>query len=68
MNSGLGDRHMSQDIRITLKKSAIGRPGSQRLVLTGLGLKKIGETVVRKDTAEIRGMVNKVIHLVEVQE
>lgn len=59
---------MSKVIKITLKKSGIGRPETQRLVLRGLGLTKTGRMVVRKDTPEIRGMVNKVIHLVEVQE
>ncbi|MDO9463504.1 MAG: 50S ribosomal protein L30 [Deltaproteobacteria bacterium] len=59
---------MDKAIKITLKKSAIGRPGSQRLVLHGLGLTRTGKTVVREDTPEIRGMIRKVIHLVEVQE
>jgi large subunit ribosomal protein L30 len=59
---------MNNAIKITLKKSAIGRPGSQRLVLHGLGLTRTGKMVVRKGTPEIRGMIRKVIHLVEVQE
>ncbi|MEW6327455.1 MAG: 50S ribosomal protein L30 [Thermodesulfobacteriota bacterium] len=59
---------MEKAIKITLKKSTIGRPEAQRLVLRGLGLTRTGKTVVRKDTPEIRGMIHKVIHLVEVQE
>jgi large subunit ribosomal protein L30 len=36
-------------------------------VLRGLGLKKLHQTVIRGDTREIRGMVNKVIHMVDVE-
>ncbi len=59
---------MSKVVKITLKKSGIGWPEAQRQVLRGLGLTRTGKMVVRKDTPEIRGMINKVIHLVEVQE
>ncbi len=58
----------NKDIRVTLKKSWIGRPEKQRLILRGLGLTRTGKVVVRQDTPEIRGMINKVIHLVDVQE
>ncbi|MGA2193229.1 MAG: 50S ribosomal protein L30 [Nitrospirota bacterium] len=56
------------DIRIILKKSPIGRPEKHRKVLTGLGLTKLNSAVIRKDSPEIRGMVNKVSHLVSVEE
>lgn len=59
---------MDKVVRITLKKSSIGWPKAQRMVLRGLGLTRTGKVVVRKDTPEIRGMINKVIHLVKVQE
>ncbi|MFH1147633.1 MAG: 50S ribosomal protein L30 [Pseudomonadota bacterium] len=59
---------MDKALRITLVKSAIGRPGKQREILRGLGLRKLGRTVVRKDTPEIRGMINKITHLIVVQE
>jgi len=52
---------------ITLKRSGIGRPQRQRDTLRGMGLTKLHKTVVLKDTPEIRGMVSKVIHLVEVK-
>lgn len=55
-------------IEITQVKSEIGYCYKQRLVLKGLGLMRRGRTVTRLDTPEIRGMINKVIHLVEVRE
>ncbi len=57
-----------QRLQITLVKSMIGRQRKQRLVLQGLGLRKINQSVVRLDRPEIRGMVRKVIHLVKVTE
>jgi large subunit ribosomal protein L30 len=58
---------MEPKIMITLKRSGIGRPERQRATLRGLGLTKLHKTVVLKDTPEIRGMLAKVIHLVEVK-
>ncbi len=55
-------------LQVTLKKSAIGRPEDQRATLRGLGLTKLHKTVVVENTPSIRGMVKKVIHLVEVIE
>lgn len=59
---------MSAELRITLIKSGIGRPGKHRLTLESLGLNKLHKTVVLKDTPQIRGMVNKVSHLLKVVE
>ena len=59
---------MAKELEITLKRSPIGRPEKQRLVLRGLGLKKLNKKVKRPDTDIIRGMINKVGHLVEVKE
>lgn len=59
---------MASKLEITLRKSGIGRPEKHRRVLKGLGLTKLNKTVVRPDTPEIRGMVNKIVHLVEVKE
>lgn len=59
---------MAKELEITLKRSPIGRPEKQRLVLKGLGLKKLNKKVKRPDTDIIRGMINKVGHLVEVKE
>ena len=54
-------------LKITLRRSPIGRPEKKEKVLRGLGLKKLHQTVIRGDTREIRGMVNKVIHMVDVE-
>lgn len=54
-------------IKITQVKSVIDRPKSQKDTLRALGLKKMHQTVEREDTPVIRGMVNKVSHLVTVE-
>ena len=55
-------------IKITLKKSLIGSSDSQRRVATGLGLRKINQTVEHYNSPTILGMVNKISHLLEVTE
>jgi large subunit ribosomal protein L30 len=55
-------------LAITLKKSPIGRPEDQRVTVKTLGLRKLNQTVVHNDTPQIRGMINKVSHLVEAKE
>jgi large subunit ribosomal protein L30 len=55
-------------LRITLIKSYIGRPESQRKILMGMGLGKLNRAVLLEDTPEIRGMVRKVCHLVSMEE
>jgi large subunit ribosomal protein L30 len=57
----------AKNIKITLVKSGIARPGKHKAILIGLGLKKLNKSVIRQDTPEIRGMVNKVSHLVQVE-
>ncbi|MGV3244567.1 50S ribosomal protein L30 [Staphylococcus sp. 11261D007BR] len=56
------------NIEITLKKSLIGRPETQRKTVKALGLKKVNSTVVVEDNSAIRGQINKVSHLVSVEE
>lgn len=51
---------------IQLKKSPIGSPRNIRRNLMGLGLRRIHQVVHRPDTNQVRGLVNKVKHLVEV--
>jgi large subunit ribosomal protein L30 len=51
---------------VTQKKSPIGRQSYQRQTLIGLGLNKIGRSSELEDTPSIRGMINKVKHLVIV--
>lgn len=59
---------MGEKLKITLVKSYIGRPEKQRKVLRGMGLTRLNRTVLLGDTPEIRGMVNKVSHLVTMEE
>ena len=59
---------MGKSLRIILRKSMIGRPARQAQVLAGLGLRRINGSVVRVDTPTIRGMIRKVVHLVDVQQ
>jgi large subunit ribosomal protein L30 len=55
-------------LKITKIKSEIGRPEKQRKILRGMGLNKLNSTVTLTDTPQVRGMINKVIHLVSVEE
>ena len=55
-------------LTVTQLKSEIGGKQNQRDTLRSLGLKRIGDTVVKEDRPEIRGMVNTVRHLVSVEE
>ena len=55
-------------LKITLVKSGIARPGKHKVVLIGLGLRKLNRSVVRQDTPQIRGMLSKVGHLIQVEE
>lgn len=59
---------MSKTLEITLTRSVIGGTEGQRKNVQSLGLTKIRQSVVREDTPAIRGMVNKVSHLVTVKE
>jgi large subunit ribosomal protein L30 len=53
-------------VRVTQVKSAIGREGSQRETLRGLGLNKLHRTRELEDTPSVRGMINKVSHLIRI--
>ncbi len=55
-------------ILVTWVKSGIGYKEDQKLTLKALGFKRLNGTVVHDDTAAIRGMINKVRHLVKVEE
>lgn len=59
---------MAKQLQITLKRSLIGRPESQRVTVKTLGLRKMHQSVVHQDNPAIRGMINQVKHLVEVVE
>jgi large subunit ribosomal protein L30 len=55
-------------LKITQVKSTIGRPESQKLTIRALGLKRLNQSVIHDDRPEIKGMINKVIHLLKVEE
>ena len=55
-------------LKVTQTRSKIGGTQSQRDTLRTLGLKRIGDVVVKEDRPEIRGMVRTVTHLVAVEE
>jgi len=55
-------------LKVTQRKSVIGGTGNQRNSMRSLGLKRIGDVVVKEDRPEIRGMVSTVSHLVTVEE
>lgn len=50
------------------KKSTIGRPDIQARTIKALGLRKLGQTVMHEDSPQVRGMIQSVIHLVELTE
>jgi large subunit ribosomal protein L30 len=55
-------------LKITLVKSLIGRPEDQRVTVRTLGLTKTNRFVIQEDTPQIRGAINKVSHLLKVEE
>ena len=59
---------MSKTIQVTLVKSPIGYEKSQKATVRALGLRKLHQVVEKEDTPVIRGMINKVTHLVKVSE
>ena len=59
---------MAIQLKVTQVRSAIGQSKRQQGTLRGLGLRRIGHTVIRQDSPEIRGMVRTVSHLVTWEE
>lgn len=55
-------------LRITWVKSGIGYDDGQRRTVKSLGLRRLNQSVVHSDCASVRGMINKVRHLVRVEE
>lgn len=55
-------------LKVTLKNSPIGRSARQLEQLKGLGLRKLGQSRTLENTPAVRGMVKKVLHLVDVEE
>ena len=59
---------MGEKLKITQIRSTIGRIEKQKKIIRALGIKKLYQSVVHKDNPQIRGMIEKVKHLVEVKE
>ncbi|MGI2329621.1 50S ribosomal protein L30 [Planococcus sp. YIM B11945] len=59
---------MATKLEITLTKSVIGAKPNQRKVVQALGLRKMHQTVEQQDNAAVRGMLDKVAHLVTIKE
>lgn len=59
---------VDKTIRVTQIKSPIRRPKDQRATLIGLGLNKINRSRVLPDTPSVRGMIDKVSHLVRIED
>lgn len=55
-------------VRITWKKSSIGRTERQKRTIRALGFRRLNETIVKENTPEIMGMINRVAHLVNWSE
>ncbi|ABI55830.1 50S ribosomal protein L30 [Alkalilimnicola ehrlichii MLHE-1] len=57
-----------KQLKVTQKRSTVGRIASHKACVAGLGLRRINHSVVVADTPENRGMINKVAYLLEVEE
>lgn len=55
-------------LKITLVRSPIGAGKRQRGTVRALGLRKVHQTVEREDTPDVRGMIDRVSHMIEVEE
>ena len=55
-------------IRVTLVKSPIGYTKDQKATVRALGLRRMNQTIEHKDSPAIRGMLNKIVHLVKIEE
>jgi large subunit ribosomal protein L30 len=55
-------------IRVTLVRSPIGYPKDQKATVKALGLRRMHQTVEQKDNPAVRGMIQKVIHMLKIEE
>jgi large subunit ribosomal protein L30 len=63
-----GDSLPKETLAITLVRSPIGTPKSHRIILRGLGLRRLHHTVIRPNTPQVKGLVHKLAYLLEVRE
>ena len=61
-------KHMAKRLRVTYVKSAIGYNVKQKQTIEALGLRRLQQVIEHPDTPAVRGMLNKVSHLVQVEE
>lgn len=59
---------MNAKLQVTLVKSTIGRPQKHKKIVAGLGLKKLNMTVEHNDTPEVRGMIAKISHMLNIAQ
>lgn len=64
----MADIKHKDTVRVTQVRSPIGRPSDQRATLIGLNLNKMHKTSILENTPAVRGMINKVKHLVRIEE
>ncbi len=64
----MAERKSTGTMRLKWVRSAIAAPVKHKKVIKGLGFTRLNQVIVREDTPSIRGMVNKVPHLVKVVE
>jgi large subunit ribosomal protein L30 len=55
-------------LRVTLVRSPIGFKKDQKATVRALGLRRMNQTVEHNDTPAVRGMLNKIIHLIKIEE
>jgi large subunit ribosomal protein L30 len=58
----------TKTIRVTLVQSPIGYPEPQKRTVRALGLRRMNQTIEHQDSPALRGMINKVVHLVRIEE
>ena len=61
-------KQKQKSLKITQIRSLIGQKPNHKRTIEALGLKRIRHTVIKNDTPQIRGMIRKVVHMVEVEE
>lgn len=59
---------MAKQLKLTWTKSFIGCPETQRATIRSLGFKKLQQSIIKEDCPQIRGQINKVQHLLTVEE
>jgi large subunit ribosomal protein L30 len=57
-----------KSLRVTLVKSPIGYKKDQKATVRALGLRRMNQTIEHKDSPAIRGMLNKIVHLIKIEE